>query len=192
MDLTPKRGHTGLHQEFLPASGWVCELFSPVSEWMRGGSDRKGAREGERHYWVMQGNRRERELKFLLTFCELLSLSIDYTSTKYITAGGFRNNKAFARGQCFFLWKGVPPESNSVLMSSLVYTLNSQQVFQWLLIIDTYTHSPGLEQFPFLSLQPSRQMAVKEKKDTKISLLFAAGVIKALLSLVTPLKLSNC
>lgn len=28
----------------------------------------------------------------------------------------------------------------------------------------THTHSPGLEQFPFLSLQPSRQIAKKKKK----------------------------
>lgn len=36
-----------------------------------------------------------------------------------------------------------------------------------LAIINTYTHSPGLVQFPFLSLQPSRQIATSRKKREK-------------------------
>lgn len=32
---------------------------------------------------------------------------------------------------------------------------------------NTHTHSPGLEQFPFLSLQPSRQIAKKKRKGGK-------------------------
>lgn len=46
---------------------------------------------------------------------------------------------------------------------------SSQPMLQHLTVIDTYTHSPGWEQFPFLSLQPSRQMAVTDR-NTKISL----------------------
>lgn len=40
--------------------------------------------------------------------------------------------------------------------------------------IHTYTHSPGLEQFPLLSLQPSRQIAKarrKKKQNSKVSML---------------------
>lgn len=39
-----------------------------------------------------------------------------------------------------------------------------RHLLQHLTIINTYTHSPGLEQFPFLSLQPSRQIAERKKR----------------------------
>ena len=45
--------------------------------------------------------------------------------------------------------------------------VTEQHPFQHFIITDTYTHSPGLEQFPFLSLQPSRQIAKAKNKQTR-------------------------
>lgn len=39
------------------------------------------------------------------------------------------------------------------------------------IIIHTYTHSPGLEQFPLLSLHPFRQIAKAKRKKKTVSML---------------------
>lgn len=47
---------------------------------------------------------------------------------------------------------------------------------------NTHTHSPGLEQFPFLSLQPSRQIAKRktgEEKNIFITSSYSVSFTKA-------------